>query len=81
MTVNPRLGKELGTRHRAAIGLTEESDAVAIVVSEETGKISLVLEGDIERDVEPDQLRSRLEALVLQRRRRATGGRHRAGAV
>ena len=42
LTVNPRLSRELGTRHRAAIGLTEENDAVAIVVSEETGQISMV---------------------------------------
>ncbi len=67
LTVNPRLGRELGTRHRAAIGLTEENDAVSIVVSEETGTISLALEGQIERDLTPDQLRSRLQALVLRR--------------
>jgi diadenylate cyclase len=68
LTTNPRLGRDLGTRHRAAIGLTEESDAVAIVVSEETGKISIALEGRIERDLTADQLRARLQALVLQRR-------------
>ena len=52
LTVNPRLSKELGSRHRAAIGLTEENDAVAIVVSEETGSISLVVDGQIERGLD-----------------------------
>jgi diadenylate cyclase len=68
LTVNPRLGRDLGTRHRAAIGLTEESDAVAVVVSEESGKISISLDGQLERDLTPDQLRVRLQALVVQRR-------------
>ena len=68
LTVNPKLGKELGSRHRAAIGLTEENDSLAIVVSEETGGISLVADGQIERGLEPDSLRTRLRALVLQRR-------------
>lgn len=67
LTVNPQLSKELGSRHRAAIGLTEENDSVAVVVSEETGRISLVSEGQIERGLTPDQLRSRLRSLVLQR--------------
>lgn len=64
LTVNPRLSRELGTRHRAAIGLTEENDAIAVVVSEETGAISLVLEGQIERRLTPDQLRARLRELL-----------------
>lgn len=68
LTVNPRLSRDLGSRHRAAIGLTEECDAVAIVVSEETGQVSLTLDGHIERDLDPDHLRARLEALVLYRR-------------
>ena len=68
LTVNPVFGRELGTRHRAAIGLTEESDAIAVVVSEETGKISIALDGQLERDLTTDQLRARLAALVLQRR-------------
>ncbi len=67
LTVNPRLSRELGSRHRAALGVTEENDAVAIVVSEETGIISLVIGGDIERRVEPDQLRQRLAALLRRR--------------
>ena len=70
LTVNPRVGRELGTRHRAAIGLTEEGDAVAVVVSEETGQIGLALDGHIERGMTPDQLRERLRSLIAQRRRR-----------
>jgi diadenylate cyclase len=68
LTVNPRLSKDLGTRHRAAIGLTEENDAVAIVVSEETGWISIVLEGHIERNLTPERLRGRLRELLRPRR-------------
>src|SRR5881275_2720706 len=68
LTVNPKLSKELGSRHRAAIGLTEENDSVAIVVSEETGGISLVADGQIQRALDADELRSHLRALVLQRR-------------
>src|SRR6266404_5489826 len=66
LTVNPKLGKELGSRHRAAIGLTEENDAVAIVISEETGSISVVSDGQIERGLTADALRSRLRMLVLK---------------
>src|SRR5947199_6980507 len=72
LTVNPRLSKELGSRHRAAIGLTEENDAVAIVVSEETGSISVVADGEIERGLTADALRVRLRSLVLQRRASAS---------
>src|SRR5476649_1654617 len=68
LTVNPKLSKELGSRHRAAIGLTEENDSVAIVVSEETGSISIAADGRIERGLEADELRARLRTLVLQRR-------------
>ena len=68
LTVNPRLSRELGTRHRAAIGLTEESDAAALVVSEETGTISIALNGEIERGLSPDSLRDRLRSLVHMRK-------------
>src|SRR5882672_4607499 len=71
LTVNPKLSKTLGSRHRAAIGLTEENDAVAVVVSEETGSVSIVVDGQIERGLDSDQLRIRLRALVLQRREKA----------
>src|SRR5712692_912623 len=67
LTVNPRLTKALGSRHRAAIGLTEENDSVAIVVSEETGALSIVVDGQIERGLDTDALRARLRSLVLHR--------------
>lgn len=67
LTVNPRLSRELGSRHRAALGVTEENDAIAIVVSEETGVISLVMNGDIDRTIPPDQLRLRLSSLIAKR--------------
>jgi diadenylate cyclase len=68
LTVNPKLAKELGSRHRAAIGLTEENDSVAIVISEENGSVSVVSDGQIERGLSIDALRARLRSLVLQRR-------------
>ena len=68
LSVNPRVSRELGTRHRAALGLTEENDAVAIVVSEETGAISLALGGGLERGLSADQLRERLRTLLGVRR-------------
>jgi diadenylate cyclase len=68
LTVNPRVSRELGTRHRAAIGLTEEGDAVAVIVSEETGQISLAIDGRIERTLSPDDLRSRLRSLITLRK-------------
>jgi diadenylate cyclase len=67
LTVKPRLSKELGTRHRAAIGVTEETDAVAIIVSEETGAISFAHDGEIERYLNADTLKQRMRE-VLERR-------------
>ncbi|MBI4470427.1 MAG: TIGR00159 family protein [Acidobacteria bacterium] len=60
LTLNPLLSKELGTRHRAALGITEDTDAVALVVSEETGIISLVEGGRINRRVDALRLRAQL---------------------
>jgi diadenylate cyclase len=68
LTVNPRLSRDLGSRHRAALGVTEENDSVAIVVSEETGSVSLVLDGAIERHIDVERLRARLTSLVTLRR-------------
>jgi diadenylate cyclase len=73
LTVNPRLGKQLGSRHRAAIGLTEENDAVALVVSEETGSISVVSDGAIERGLDVETLRVRLRSMVLHRKAEKAG--------
>lgn len=76
LTVNPKISRELGTRHRAAIGLTEEGDAVAVIVSEETGYISVAIDGRIDRHLSPDDLRGQLRSLLTMRRsRRQLGAR------
>ena len=62
LSMNPLLSTQLGTRHRAGIGITEETDAIAVICSEETGAISLAVGGAIERDLTVDQLRERLGA-------------------
>jgi diadenylate cyclase len=60
--------QSIGLRHRAAMGITEESDAIALVVSEETGAISIAVNGRLERDLEGQALRARLDELLLSRR-------------
>lgn len=60
LTKNPSVSRELGTRHRAAIGITEGSDAISIVVSEETGLITYVEAGEVRRNLDPTQLRRAL---------------------
>jgi uncharacterized protein (TIGR00159 family) len=67
LTQNQAVSKSLGTRHRAALGLTEVVDAVVLVVSEETGKISIVVGGRITRDLEPTTLRKVLKKLLEPR--------------
>jgi len=64
LSMNPVLSTQLGTRHRAGIGITEETDAVVIIVSEETGAISLAVAGRIERDISVEELRRTLGELL-----------------
>jgi diadenylate cyclase len=64
LSMNPVLSTQLGTRHRAAIGITEETDAVAVIISEETGTISVAVAGTIERDLTVERLRERLSNLL-----------------
>lgn len=60
LTKNPSISRDLGTRHRAAIGVTEGSDAISIVVSEETGSVSFVERGEMRRNLDPSQLKNLL---------------------
>lgn len=57
---NMELSKELGTRHRAAVGISEVSDSMTIVVSEETGAVSLAVEGTLYRNIDANFLKSKL---------------------
>jgi diadenylate cyclase len=81
LSVNPRVGRELGTRHRAALGVTEESDAVAVVVSEETGSVSLAVGESLDRGLSPDMLRIRLRSLLGVKRLAARQAGARSSAV
>jgi len=60
LSENPFISKELGTRHRAAIGITEVCDAISVTVSEETGQVSLAINGQIVRDIKEESLISKL---------------------
>ena len=57
--------RSIGLRHRAALGLAEQSDAVVLVVSEETGQLSIAYDGELERNLEPEQFVSRLREILL----------------
>lgn len=77
---NMQLSKELGTRHRAAVGVSETSDSFTIIVSEETGQISVAMEGKLTRNVHPDELKEKLTSIqnrqVENSRRRFWKGRN-----
>ena len=75
LSKNPDIPKELGTRHRAAIGLSESTDSVTIVVSEETGAVSVAQNGTLSRDLTPDLLREQLDALLTPQEDRQPGFR------
>ncbi len=66
LSQRPELSRGLGTRHRAAMGLTEETDAIAIVVSEETGTISVSVRGRLSRDFDEERLRRFLGAVLIR---------------
>jgi diadenylate cyclase len=73
LTVNPELSRTLGSRHRAAIGVTEDTDAVAVVVSEETGTISLVTGGRIQRNLDGLALKQALLAALEVKEQQPAG--------
>ncbi len=64
LSMNPLLSTQFGTRHRAAIGITEETDAISVVVSEESGSISIAVGGQIESDITVEYLRERLSEVL-----------------
>ena len=61
---NLGLSKELGTRHRAGVGISEVTDSLTVIVSEETGKISVAYEGELERNLDADSLRDRMHKIL-----------------
>lgn len=70
LSMNPAVARKLGTRHRAAIGITEEADCMAAVVSEETGRMSVAAFGEIETDVTPARIEERFNEHFGRKRRR-----------
>ncbi len=73
LTENPDISRTLGTRHRAAIGVTEESDAITIIVSEERQEISLAYRGELSRNLDKEQLARSLNELMAETTRERVG--------
>lgn len=67
LSLNPNLPQSVGTRHRAAIGITEETDAVAVVVSEETGGVSVAYSGKLIKGLDPQKLKKVLKGLLVKK--------------
>lgn len=66
LTKDLSLSKELGTRHRAGVGITEETDGVVVIVSEETGRISMAYKGELQHNLDAERLKERLQGILLQ---------------
>ncbi|WP_240378034.1 diadenylate cyclase CdaA [Bacillus piscicola] len=73
LSENPFISKELGTRHRAALGISEVTDSLTIVVSEETGSISVTKNGDLHRDLDEERLRAMLERELITNVKNTSG--------
>lgn len=74
LTASDNVGAELGTRHRAALGMSENSDAVVVVVSEETAQISIAVEGKLTRNYNRVTLREALEKLLIGSPEKSSSG-------
>lgn len=81
LTTNPLLMTELGTRHRAALGITEESDSIAVVVSEETGRVSIAAFGEIELDVSNERVEQLLTGRLQRRDMRTSAALSQSSAA
>lgn len=71
LSTNHELTRGMGTRHRAALGVTEESDALVLVISEETGSISIAYKGNFKKNIKPDKLRRFLDILLTEEKGRS----------
>lgn len=80
LSQSPLIDRTMGTRHRAAIGLSEETDALVVVISEETGQVSLAHRGLLVRDLRPDELRRRLQSETSEVEPRSRGRAEAGGA-